>query len=112
VGVRPARADPWDEAHATALVLDGDRYSTDGRSMQSVPSTARVGTRTLANRGQAAHPHSETRIRPTVASWIPTEVVSKLYLHEQRAVNGGRKQGEPSLRNIEVFRFVLQRTNP
>jgi len=112
VSVRLARADPWDEAQATAFVLCGDRYSTDGRSISPYPQQRASELEHSQTRGQAAHPHSETKIMLTVASWIPTEVVSKLYLNEQRGVNGGRKQGRPSLRNIEVFRFVLQHTNP
>jgi hypothetical protein len=111
LSVRVARAYPWDEAQATAFILCGDRYSADGRSVQYTPSTARVGTRTYRDKGPPTHPHSRTEITLSVASWIPVEVVNKLYLKEQRAINSGRKQGTPSLRNIEVFRFVLQHAN-
>jgi hypothetical protein len=103
-----SRRYPWDEGQAAAFVLCGDTYSDDGSTTAFIPPVARVGTRELVNKGHPAHPYNRTVITMEVASWVPAEQVKEAYSKKQRELNNGKRPRPPSLRYIEVFRFVLR----
>lgn len=108
LAVTLSRKYPWDEAQAAAFVLSGDSYSDDGRTTAFTPPIARIGTRRGLSKGHAAHPYNRTVIMMEVASWVPWKKVMRAFIEKQRELNGGKAPRKPSLRCVEVFRFVLR----
>lgn len=103
-----SRRYPWDEGQATAFALCGDDYSGEEHTtVWFTPDVLRAGTREGRYKGHAAHPYNRTVIKMEVASWVPAELVKEVYSKKQKELNGAKRPSRPSLRCIEVFRFVL-----
>ncbi len=102
-----SRRYPWDEGQAAAFVLCGNAYSDDGSTTSFSPPIARVRIDRHRDKGHPAHPYSRTVITMKVASWVPAEQVKEAYSKAQRELNDGKRLRPPSLRCIEVFRFVM-----
>lgn len=105
---RLSRRYSWDEGQAAAFALCGEAYSDDGHTAAwFTPDVLRAGTRKGRYKGHTVHPYNRTVITMKVASWVPAELVKEVYSKKQKELNDGKRPSQPSLRCIEVFRFVL-----
>jgi hypothetical protein len=66
--------------------------------------------RRYTNFGPAAHSFNRSTITLEVESWIPPELVKQAYVGLQREAHRGRRVRRGEERNIEVFRFVLDKS--
>jgi hypothetical protein len=96
---RLARKHPWKEDQAAYFILCcGDILA--GALMGKWSSHT--------NKGVAAHLYNRTTITLTADSWLPAQIVAEAYRSLQRQIHG-KKNRRPELRNVEVFRFVLDK---
>jgi hypothetical protein len=101
VSKRLARRFPWKEDQAAYFVLCGGNILA-GMLMGTWSSHI--------NKGVHAHQYDRTTITLTADSWLPAETVFKAYRRLQRQVHGGKNNRRPELRNVAVFRFVLDQS--
>jgi hypothetical protein len=93
---------PWTDDSAAYFVLCG-----------GVPRAApmRAKYTTHLGDGVGAHRYNRpTTITLEVASWAPSELVSKVYSQLQRKFHGGHTPRGPGRRNMDVFRFVVNQS--
>jgi hypothetical protein len=89
---------PWRKEQVMHFVLSGEVLQVN-----TVIGSHRV-RRTF---GPAAHKFDRGEIMLEVESWTPPELVKQAYVGLQREVHRGRRVRRGEERNIEVFRFVL-----
>jgi len=89
---------PWRKELAMRFVLSGEVLQVN-----TVIGSHRM-SRIL---GPAAHSFDRGDIILEVESWIPPDLVKQAYVGLQREVHRGRRVRRGEERNIEVFRFVL-----
>jgi hypothetical protein len=92
---------PWGKDQAMHFVLSGDALQVN---------TVIGSHRMMRVLGPDAHKFNRGTITLEVESWIPPELVKQAYVNLQREVHGGRRVRRGEERNIEVFRFVLDKS--
>jgi hypothetical protein len=60
---------------------------------------------------RSEEPYDQCKVTLEAAYGVPVEVIYKTYLKLQREANAGKKLRNGANRNIEVFRFALERSN-
>lgn len=93
---------PWEKEQIMHFVLCGEVLQVN---------TVIGGYKRRTNFGPAAHSFDRSTITLEVESWIPPELVKQAYVGLQREAHGGRRVRQGNERNIEVFRFVLDKSH-
>jgi hypothetical protein len=92
---------PWGKDQVMHFVLCGEVLQVN----------TVVGWRWMkTNFGPDAHSFNRCTITLEVESWMPPELVKQAYVSLQREAHRGRRVRRGEERNIEVFRFVLDKS--
>jgi hypothetical protein len=97
ISSRLAKRYPWTEDQACYFILTG-------RTIKAATLRGRVSESAT---GVAAHRYHSNTITLEIDAWMPSEYVRQAYHNLQHDLLGENNR-QPKLRNVEVFRFVVE----
>lgn len=100
ISTRLANRYPWTEEQACYLILTG-------RPIRAATMRAKTSTNST---GAPAHRYRRATITMEVDSWMPSEYVRRAYHDLQRTLLGENNR-QPELRNVVLFRFVVDHSD-